>query len=616
MPLRTDASSRPDPSRTDASGLRIFLAIWFVVLGASISILPTGPLSRPDDLAWLRGLITAATGLSLVWLAPLDWSRWSTLTHAALAVVQGGFAIRLLAQGTIAGGLTLFILAIAIAALPLYAPSSRRPAAPLPRYPLAATLSLTVAANGLAILIGGDRFDVFLIAAGVPTVPYGLAMIVAGAAGTAFSATGRLGQRSVAIATVVGAILLLTVATMGSLRVSPSYWALNATVYVRVAGLALSAWAPQLVIDWRSALVRATVTLATAAVVPLLLLATVLFYGPAWAADMSTTGREALFGMVTALIVASAGLALVVGRQLTSPLLRIASVLSRSPSDLGSSSMVAPITEVEDLRLAVAEMYEQLVARNRELTRANAAKDEFLGLVSHELKTPVTTILAGSALLAHGAGEHTQELAADIETETQRLATIIDNLLALARVESGETSVVEPILLRRLVAEVVEAHARREPDRAFSVDGQRDVIVEAAPEQIAMILRNFLSNAVKYSPPGTPISVRIGTLDDAGVITVHDVGDSLSHEEAERVFDAFYRTPVAEKTAHGVGIGLAVCRRIAESLGGDVDVAIQSGTAFTLRLPLTIVDDTEDGPGEALVAPAPSAHDPIGAVGT
>ncbi|HET8784294.1 MAG TPA: HAMP domain-containing sensor histidine kinase, partial [Candidatus Limnocylindrales bacterium] len=556
-------------ARSDASGLRIFLAIWFVVLGASITILPTGPLSRPDDLAWLRGLITAATGLALLWVAPLEATRWNTLTHAALAILQAGFAIRLIAQGMVAGGVTLLVMALAIAALPLYATGERRVAPRLPAYPLAATLSSTVAVNGLGILIGGDRLNVFLIAAGVPPSPWGLAMLAVGAAGAIAAATGRLGQRAVAVTTVLGAILLLTVVTMGSLRVSPSYWALNATVYVRVAGLALSAWAPQLVIDWRSALVRVTVTLATAAVVPLLLLATVLFHGPAWAADMETAGREALFGMVTALIVASAGLALVFGRQLTSPLRRIASVVTRSPKELGSRSMVTPITEVEDLRLAVADVYDQLAARNVELMRANATKDEFLGLVSHELKTPVTTILAGSALLAHGAGDHVRDLAADIETETQRLATIIDNLLALARVESGETSVVEPILLRRLATEIVEPFIRREPDREFHVDGQRNVIVEAAPEQLAMIVRNFVSNAVKYSPPGSPITVHVGTLDGEGIVTVHDVGESLSREEAERVFDAFYRTPVAEKTAHGVGIGLAVCRRIAVSLGGD-----------------------------------------------
>ena len=131
-----------------------------------------------------------------------------------------------------------------------------------------------------------------------------------------------------------------------------------------------------------------------------------------------------------------------------------------------------------------------------------------------------------------------------------------------------------------------------------------------------MIVRNFVSNAVKYSPPRSPISVRVGTLDGEGIITVHDVGDSLSREEAERVFDAFYRTPVAEKTAHGVGIGLAVCRRIAESLGGDVDVVLESGTAFTLRLPLAIVDEAGDHWGEAVVTPAPTTHDAIGAVGT
>ena len=611
MSLPTDAFSRAGSSRTDASGLRIFLAIWFVVLGASITILPSGPLTPTDDLTWLRGLVTAFTGLALIWLAPLRASTATTLAHVALGAIQAVFAVRIVALG--GGGETLLVLALATVALPIYAEPPSNIRVRRPAYPLASVLSLTIALNGLAILIRGNPI---LVASGLSESLYGVMMSTVGTFGTIVAVIGRPGRSAVAAFTIAGATLLASLVVLGAINVAPSLWVLNTAAYIRVTGLVVSAWAPQLVIDWRSALVRVTVMLATAAVVPLLLLGTVLFHGPAWAADMEATARQALFGMVTALIVASAGLAVVVGRQVTNPLQRIATMLKTSPGSLGSPSMVAPITEVEDLRLAVADVYDQLAARNVELTRANAAKDEFLGLVSHELKTPVTTILAGSALLAHGAGEHARELAADIETETQRLATIIDNLLALARVESGDTSFVEPILLRPLVAEVVEPYARRDADRTFSIDGRRDVIVEASPEQIGMIVRNFLSNAVKYSPPGTPITVRIDARDGAGIISVLVVGDSLSRDEAERVFDAFYRTPVAEKTAHGVGIGLAVCRRIAESLGGDVDVLLESGTAFTLRLPLTMVDDAEDGPIESTVAAAPSTHDPIGAVGT
>jgi signal transduction histidine kinase len=514
-----------------------------------------------------------------------------------MGVIQIGFAVRLVGQGGVAAGATLIVLAIATAALPLYSAEDRGQRS-LPRYPLATALSLTIALNGAAVIAGGDRFDTFLVAAGVATVPYGLAMSIAGVLGVVVAATGRPGRAAVAITTIAGAVLLLTVATMGSLRVSPSYWVLNATVYVRVVGLVVSAWTPSVTVDWRSAIARATVTLATVAVVPQLLLATVLFSGPTWGAGMSLEARQALFGLVTGLLVASTAIALLVARQLTRPLLHIASVLHASPDRLSSPEMAAPITEVEDLRLAITDMYEELEARNVELTRANAAKDEFLGLVSHELKTPVTTILAGSALLAHGAGAYAEEIASDIEDEAQRLAAIIDNLLALARVESAGASIVEPILLRHLVTAVADHYVRREPGRVFEIEGRRDVIVEGAPEQIAMIVDNFLSNAVKYSPPLSPITVRVAAAGSFGSVTVHDVGDSLTPEEAARVFDVFYRTPVAEKMASGVGIGLAVCTRIARSLGGDVSVTLTpgAGTEFVLRLPLAADDDADPAP--------------------
>ncbi|HET9082891.1 MAG TPA: HAMP domain-containing sensor histidine kinase [Candidatus Limnocylindrales bacterium] len=602
-------------SRSDASGLRIFLAIWFLVLGASIVILPSGPLSPRDDLAWLRGLITAGTGLAILWLAPLGRSEISSLAHLAMGVVQIGFALRLVGQGGVAGGATLLVLAIATAALPLYAAEDRGHR-PLPRYPLATVLSLTIALNGAAVMTGGDRLDAFLAAAGVAPVPYGLAMIIVGVLGAVVAATGRPGRKAVAVTTIAGAVLLLAVATMGSLRVSSSYWVLNATVYVRAVGLVVSAWTPSMTVDWRSAIARATVTLATVAVVPQLLLATVLFWGPTWGAEMSLEARQALFGLVTGLLVASTAIALLVGRQLTRPLLHMASVLHASPGRLGSPEMAAPITEVEDLRLAITDMYDELEARNVELTRANAAKDEFLGLVSHELKTPVTTILAGSALLAHGVGAYAEEIAADIEDEAQRLAAIIDNLLALARVESAGVSTVEPILLRHLVAAVADLYVRREPSRVFEVEGRRDVIVEGAPEHIAMIVDNFLSNAVKYSPPRSPITIRVTAEGDFGSVTVRDVGDSLTPDEAARVFDAFYRTPVAEKMASGVGIGLAVCSRIARSLGGDVGVTVTpgAGTEFALRLPLAADDDADPGLVTDHAAGEGRAAEPAGSV--
>ena len=583
-------------SRNDASDLRIFLAIWFLVLGASITILPSGPLSPRDDLAWLRGLITAGTGLAILWLAPLGRSEISSLTHLGMGVVQIGFAVRLVGQGGVAAGATLIVLAIATAAVPLYSAEDRGQRR-LPRYPLATALSLTIASNGAAVIVGGDRFDAFLVAAGVATVPYGVAMCIVGVLGALVAATGRPGRAAVALTTIAGAVLLLTVATMGSVRVSPSYWVLNATVYVRFVGLVVSAWTPSQTVDWRSAIARATVTLATVAVVPQLLFATVLFFGPAWASEMSLEARQALFGLMTGLLVASTAIALLVARQLTRPLLHMASVLHASPGRLGSPELGAPITEVEDLRLAITDMYEELKARNVELTRANAAKDEFLGLVSHELKTPVTTILAGTALLVHGAGAYAEEIAADIEDEAQRLAAIIDNLLTLARVESAGASIVEPILLRHVVTAVAELYIRREPSRRFEIEGRRDVIVEGAPEQIAMVVDNFLSNAVKYSPPRSPITIRIAADGGFGTVTVHDVGDSLTADEAEHVFDAFYRTPVAEKVASGVGIGLAVCSRIARSLGGDVGVTLTpgTGTEFALQLPLAADEDADPG---------------------
>jgi K+-sensing histidine kinase KdpD len=106
--------------------------------------------------------------------------------------------------------------------------------------------------------------------------------------------------------------------------------------------------------------------------------------------------------------------------------------------------------------------------------------------------------------------------------------------------------------------------ARREPERSFSVDSDAGVVVDAVPEPISMVVRNYLSNAVKYSPPGTPIAVRVTTKAGMAVLAVHDAGHGLAPDQAGRVFDAFYRSTAGASTAHAIGIGLTVCRRVVD----------------------------------------------------
>jgi PAS domain S-box-containing protein len=208
-----------------------------------------------------------------------------------------------------------------------------------------------------------------------------------------------------------------------------------------------------------------------------------------------------------------------------------------------------------------------------ELKKANAAKDEFLGLVSHELKTPITTIYGNAEVLRHRFDRLDEESRAsalqDISNEAERLHRIIDNLLVLARLESGRAINAEPLLVRRLVDPIVAEHERRFPHRTIRVDAESGPLpILGEPVYVEQVVRNLLSNAEKYSPPQEPIDVRIRSAGDRLEVSVLDRGGGFPPEEAEMLFTPFYRSPSTAGYAGGVGVGLAVCKRLIEAQGG------------------------------------------------
>lgn len=232
------------------------------------------------------------------------------------------------------------------------------------------------------------------------------------------------------------------------------------------------------------------------------------------------------------------------------------------------------------------------------LRSANEAKDEFLGLVSHELRTPLTTIRGNADLLFRRKGEmeaDVQETALrDIINDGARLQRIIDNLLLLARVAKGQAVDSEPLLVSRSVRRVVEHHREAHPSRRIELVGDGDVcpvlFSEACLEQV---MENLLSNAEKYSPAGESIVVEF----DRGVknvaVRVLDRGGGID-EDGEKLFEPFYRSASARRSADGLGIGLSVCRRLVEAYDGRIWARRRpdGGSEFGFALPV-ITDQTD-----------------------
>lgn len=220
------------------------------------------------------------------------------------------------------------------------------------------------------------------------------------------------------------------------------------------------------------------------------------------------------------------------------------------------------------------------------LQEADRVKDALLASVSHDLRTPLTTIKA----LAHemAAGD---ERALVIEEEADRLNRLVANLLDLTRIRTGDLGLsLEVNAVDELIGALIQRVSGALAEHRLPVrleDGGTMLVGRFDLAQSLRILVNLVENAVKYSPAGTPIEVAAGRAGSALAISVADRGPGIPPSEAESVFEPFYRAPGAEPDVGGAGLGLAIARQLARGQGGDVRYTDRpgGGAVFTLTLP-------------------------------
>ena len=227
-----------------------------------------------------------------------------------------------------------------------------------------------------------------------------------------------------------------------------------------------------------------------------------------------------------------------------------------------------------------------------ERKRLDAVRRDFVANVSHELKTPVGALgLLAETLAAEEDVEVVHRLAERVQTESFRVARIIEDLLNLSRLEAEEAPRHEPTLVQAVMSGAVEqvrpvASLRRveiraeEAPRHWRVTGDRRQLVSA--------LFNLLENAVKYSEPGSTVEVRASTDGRHVDLAVQDHGIGIPSRDLDRIFERFYRVDQARgRDTGGTGLGLSIVRHVAHNHNGDVlvDSHEGEGSTFTLRLP-------------------------------
>lgn len=228
------------------------------------------------------------------------------------------------------------------------------------------------------------------------------------------------------------------------------------------------------------------------------------------------------------------------------------------------------------------------------LREAEQLKDDFLSLISHEFRTPLTAIHGGAHLLAE-QGEHLdpetqRELLHDVVVESGRLDRMLANLLSLAAIMAGRLQAsTEPVLIPALARRVVGEVASRAPNHSLVIDLPSGLPpAEGDPELLSQVLRNLYENAIKYSPNGGEIRTS-ACVDDGSVrIDIADQGVGIAPEHVTTVFERF-RRPGADPTVRGMGLGLYLSRLLVEAQGGRIfahSPGVGKGATFSIVLPV------------------------------
>jgi two-component system OmpR family sensor kinase len=284
-----------------------------------------------------------------------------------------------------------------------------------------------------------------------------------------------------------------------------------------------------------------------------------------------------------------------------------------------------PGTEMGRLSRALNAMLEQIerAFRAQAASEARSRRSEermrrFVADASHELRTPLTSIRGFAELHRQGAvtdPAEVSDLLGRIEDEAKRMGLLVDDLLLLARLDQQRPLQRAPVDLREVGLSAVEAARAAAPDReiTFAVEagdasggdglggGNGALVVPGDEARLHQVVTNLLDNALAYSSPGTPITVRAGSARRDGrelaSIEVVDEGPGLTAEQSERVFERFYRTDAARSRARGgTGLGLSIVAAITRAHGGtvEVDSAPAEGATFRVLLPRSAADADAD----------------------
>jgi len=331
------------------------------------------------------------------------------------------------------------------------------------------------------------------------------------------------------------------------------------------------------------------------------------------ALDAVSAARIILAGTVITIVVIGGIVALLARRNLVGRIKDLVFAASQvAAGNMSGSVDASGSDEIAELAFAFNEMIRrrriaeerlqdslgELASQNERLREVDRLKDEFVATMSHELRTPLTALVAYPEILLEGdPGPLTEEqrrFLSTMDRSAQRLRRMVDDLLLLARMDTGRFQV-QPseVSLGSLSAEVVSDSALVAQRKGVQLylDARSDMVLCADRARLAQLVDNLISNALRFTPPGGRVDVLVDRLPDRAVVEVRNDGPGIDPADLDKVFDRFHRGKNAQPY-EGSGVGLTIVKAVAEAHGGTVNVTSRPGeeTTFRVEIPLEGAD--------------------------
>ena len=314
--------------------------------------------------------------------------------------------------------------------------------------------------------------------------------------------------------------------------------------------------------------------------------------------------RYGFTGLIALLL--AMGAALVIERSIVKPVRRLRATAQRlGGGDLTARAPALGGGEIGDLGTAFNAMATQIAEREERLTELDRLKSEFVSSVSHELKTPLTTIKLLAHLLQRSGitEEEKLDFAKTIAVECDRQIEFVGNLLDLSRIESGAYKLRKTCVdVRELISSCVDVERHRAESLGLRLTtnvppGLPDVSGDF--EALRRVIRGLIDNAIKYTPEGGHIAIAAREVKQMLAISISDTGKGIPENDLPFIFDKFYRVASEEAAGSGVGLGLYLAQHIVAQLDGEMTVESKQGvgTTFSVVLPLWVVANEENEEG-------------------